>query len=169
MAKTFKIWLEIEEYDDETEEHDSHVAEPEPLEVEFDTLEEAESYRTLMLEVHDSLASYIIRQYTGMYRQFTQLKDEFEKLKDEVAWEAEDHEQGSTCPGESSPTDSSGDLGEGSGSAAGSDQDTEGRGAETEGAGLSGAAGSDPEAELIRRELDFLDAQAEDYPGTPQD
>ena len=58
MAKTYKVWIEIEEYDDETDEHtDVEDTLPFAASAHCDTLAEAES---IAIRLHN-VASSIIR------------------------------------------------------------------------------------------------------------
>ena len=43
MAKTYRVWIEVEEYDDETDEYSNVYLDPE-FEKSFDTEEEAIAY-----------------------------------------------------------------------------------------------------------------------------
>lgn len=79
MSKLYRIWLEIEEYDEETEESNpASVAQPESLEVEFETLEVAETCRDMILNLYDIMSTYIVKTYAPVYARVEELEQQAE-------------------------------------------------------------------------------------------
>jgi len=78
---SFKIWMVIDNYD-ELDPIPELGLTSESLEVEFETAEAAEYYRTMMLEVFDLFARYTIVTYGGVYARVKELEEQLESAGD---------------------------------------------------------------------------------------
>lgn len=105
----YVLWLSIEEQVPQENGDDdcNDVGLPEPIAVEFETLEAAEAYRGMLLDM--LISTYIIHTYAPVYAKVEQLEKELNPF----IYNLEGIDEPSACPGEGGPTDSTGDVGPG--------------------------------------------------------